>query len=163
MNENNPTVILSYHRKLVDYYISKGFDIIEKNSSDLIDVHLRVKQIINAEILHKNDYEMACYIENPSDVNSLKIITICSSLYREFESTYYNDKRDAIRYIFGEYIKQYLKDIDHPALIEEWKLKFYKAAYEKNLELGVNKNSLKKVIDRHDSQEFFPKIIMEDI
>ena len=42
---------------------------------------------------------MACYREIPSDANILKIITICYGFYREFESIYYNDKRDTIIYI----------------------------------------------------------------
>ena len=53
------TVILSCHRKLVDYYLPKCFVIIENNSSVLSYVPLRVKQINETEILHKNDFVMA--------------------------------------------------------------------------------------------------------
>ena len=79
---------------------------------------LRVKQIIRAEKLHKNDYAMECNREIPSTDNTLKIITICSGLYKYYGSTYYNDREDAFRCILGEYIKPSLKDIDHPEIIE---------------------------------------------
>ena len=65
----------------------------------LINVPLRVKQIINAEHIYKNDFVIACYRSIPSAANILKIITICSGLYRKLAPKYYNDKRDAIRYI----------------------------------------------------------------
>ena len=53
VNEKNSTVVLSCFRRFVGYYLSKGFVILEKSSA-LRDVSLSVKQIINAEILHKN-------------------------------------------------------------------------------------------------------------
>ena len=48
VNVNKSTVILSCHRKLVDYYLSGVFVILEKYSSAFSYVPLRVKQIINA-------------------------------------------------------------------------------------------------------------------
>ena len=54
--------------------------------------------------------------------NTLKRITICSHFHIEFESTYYNYKIDTFIFIFGKYIKPYMKDIYHPAFIQEWKL-----------------------------------------
>ena len=70
--------------KLFGYYLSVGFVILENNSSSFSDVPLCLKQIINAEILHKNDLLMACYREMPSADNILKSITIFSGLYRDF-------------------------------------------------------------------------------
>ena len=61
VNEKKSTLILSCCRKLVDYYISKGFGFLGNNSNALSDVPLRVKQRINAEVLYKNDLVMACY------------------------------------------------------------------------------------------------------
>ena len=79
----------------------------------------RVKQIINAEHMYKNDFVMACYIKPPSGANILKTTTICSCFHAEFASTYYNDKGDVFRLIFGKFIKPYMKEIDHTALIQE--------------------------------------------
>ena len=57
---------------MVDYYISKGFFILENNSSDLRDFPICVKIIIDAEHLHPHDFAMACYREIPSADNTLK-------------------------------------------------------------------------------------------
>ena len=94
VNYKESTVILSCCIKLVDYYLSTSFVIIENNSSALSDVPLHAKQRINAEILHKNEFVMVCYREIPYATNTLKIINICSDLYRYFVSMYYNDKGD---------------------------------------------------------------------
>ena len=56
VNDKKSTVILSCRRKLVLYYLSKGFVILDNNLSDLRDVPLNTKQRINAENLHKNDF-----------------------------------------------------------------------------------------------------------
>ena len=82
VNDKKSTIIFSCRRKLVDYYLSNVFVIIEKNSSSLKYVPLRAKQIINAENLHKNYFAMLCYREFPYADNKLKIITICYVLYK---------------------------------------------------------------------------------
>ena len=76
VNNNNSTIIFSCRDKLFSYYLSKYFVILENNSSALRDMHMRANQIINAEIVHKNDFAMACYREINSSANNLKRITI---------------------------------------------------------------------------------------
>ena len=73
----------------------------------------------------------------------LETIAICSGFYKQFASTYYKDKDYIIIYIFRDYIKSSLKDIDHPVLIGEWELNPDKVEYEKRLDAGENKMSLK--------------------
>ena len=87
VNDTKSDVILSCHRKLVDYYISKGFVILEKNSIALSIVIICGKKIINVEHLYTNYSVMACYREISSEANTLKTITICSYFYIDFEST----------------------------------------------------------------------------
>ena len=58
-NNTKSTATLSCRRKLVDYYIYKGFVIIEKNPSDLSDATLHANQRINTENLYKNNSTMA--------------------------------------------------------------------------------------------------------
>ena len=53
------TVIFSCFIKLVYCYPLRGFFILEKHLSDLRDVPLHVKQIMDPEILHMNDSLMA--------------------------------------------------------------------------------------------------------
>ena len=54
----------------------------------------------------------------------------------DFHSGYihnsYCDKQDSIDDLFCHYIKSILKDIDHPALIQERKKNLDAAAYEKS-------------------------------
>ena len=52
VNNTKSAVIFSCCSKSVDYYLPKGFVIIEKNSSDFSNMTLRVKQIINAECIY---------------------------------------------------------------------------------------------------------------
>ena len=65
-------------------------------------------KIINAEHICINNFVMACYRAISSTANKLKIISICSGLYKDFAPMYYNDKVDAIIYIFVEYINLYI-------------------------------------------------------
>ena len=56
-----------------------------------------------------------------------------------------------------------LKDLDHPALLEEQKQNIYADAYEKNLNQYVKLPSKKKEMDIHDSLDYWPKIIKDGI
>ena len=71
-NDNNRTVKLTCCIKLVSYYQSKGFVILENNADALRYIPKRVKQEINAEYLHPNDYVMVCNREILSAPNKLK-------------------------------------------------------------------------------------------
>ena len=52
-----------------------------------------------------------------------------------------------------------MDNIDHPALIEEWKQHIDAAAYEKNLDQYVKMPSIKKKIDRNNKTEYWPTSI----
>ena len=56
-----------------------------------------------------------------------------------------------------------LDDINHPELIQEWKLNLDATVYEKNIDANVNKNSAKKEIDCHDSDLYWPTSIKDTI
>ena len=90
---------------------------------------------------------MACYRAIPSVANTFKSIFICYSFYTDFVSTYYNDRVDVFRLIFAEYIEPYMKEIDHPALIQEWKLNLDTATYKNKLYSKEKLPSNRKEID----------------
>ena len=46
--------------------------------------------------------------------------------------------------IFSEYVEPLLKDINHPALIQEWKLNLDAADYERNIDANMYKPSEKR-------------------
>ena len=81
-----------------------------------------------------------------------------SYIQREF-----NDKNKMIINIFSAYFVPLLKDINHIALLQEWKLNIDVAAYEKNIDANVYKPSDKKEIDCHDSNLYCPTTIKDTI
>ena len=56
-----------------------------------------------------------------------------------------------------------MEDLDHPALIEEWKKNIDAAAYEKNLNQDVNIPWINKKIDCNDKTEYWPTSIKESL
>ena len=55
----------------------------------------------------------------------------------------FNDKKKTIIKIFSAYFVPLLKDINHPAFLQEWKLNLDAAAYERNIDANMSKLSLK--------------------
>ena len=45
--------------------------------------------------------------------------------------------------IFSAYVVPLLKDINYPALLQEWKLNLEDSAYEKNIDANMSKSSSK--------------------
>ena len=74
--------------------------ILDKYSSAFKDVPLIVKQRINAEDLHKNNFGMAYKRAIPSADNTLKHIQICYALFKQFSFTFYNYKGEVLGVIF---------------------------------------------------------------
>ena len=64
---------------------------------------------------------------------------------------------------FSEYIVPLLKDINHPALLQERKLNLDAAAYEKNIDGNMYKTFDKKEIYRHDSDLYWKTSIKDTI
>ena len=56
-----------------------------------------------------------------------------------------------------------LNDINHTALVEEWKLNLDATAYEKKIDANVNRPSDKKEIDHHGRKVYWPIITKETI
>ena len=52
--EKIPTIILLFRTRLVEYYLAKGFVILQKNSNNLISVPNEYKQRIYAIDIHKS-------------------------------------------------------------------------------------------------------------
>ena len=57
---------------------------------------------------------------------------------------------------FSAYVVPLLKDINHLALLQEWKLDTDAAAYERNIDANISTPSDKKYFDRHDSDLYWP-------
>ena len=104
------------------------------------------------------------YIHTITSISkTLKKFLFHKSLHYSYIQTGYNDKEEITNNTFIKYDEPLLNYINHPALIQEWKLNLYASAYEKKIDSGVYKPSSKKEIDRHDSDSYWPTSIKDKI
>ena len=132
MKDKNSTVILLCCNWLMEYYLAKEFFILEHNSKNLSIVPNEAKQIINAINMHDSDFVMAFYTSINSVENTINKFHIVSDLNFGYIHNFYHDKQESIDYMFCQYIKPLLKDIDNTELIQEWKIYIYSGSYEKS-------------------------------
>ena len=114
---------------MLENYFSKGFGILEYNFNHLEKLLNEVKQIIHAEETDNSYYVMTCINTIPSTSNGLRSF-LHKSLHSSYIQTEYNDKDEIINNTFTTYVEPFLEDINHPALIQEWKLNVDSASYE---------------------------------
>ena len=93
------------------------------------------KQRIHAVNMHDSDYVMTFTKSIISISNTLKKLWIHSDLHSYYIQTIYSGKEEIINNVFIKYFETLLDDINHPELVQEWKLNHDAAAYEKNLML----------------------------
>ena len=77
----------------------------------------------------------------PSTSNTLKNLVVNKSLHSSYIQTEFNDKYKMIINIFSAYVVPLLKYINHPALLQEWKLNLGAAAYEKKIYANMSELS----------------------
>ena len=65
--------------------------------------------------------------------------------------------------IFSAYVAQQIKEIHHPALLQEWKLNLDAAEYKNNMKANMYKPSGKNKTHRVDSGEHCPTSMKEPI
>ena len=82
-------------------------------------------------LLYKKQIFMECYKEIYYASNTIKKLHIQSNLNSGYIHNFYHDKKGSIDDMFYQYHIPLLKDIDHPALIQEWKKNLNASAYEK--------------------------------
>lgn len=76
--KENKIVILMFRIKLVSYYLSKGFLIIDPKSDALDNVPLKFKQQIHTIDKYGTDSSIPCNKSIPSSINNLKNIHLKS-------------------------------------------------------------------------------------
>ena len=81
--------------------------------------------------MNDSDYVMIFTTEILSISTTLKKLWIQSDLNSSYNQTLYNDKQEIINNTFIIYVEPLLDDINHPALVQEWKLNLDTVAYEK--------------------------------
>ena len=82
--------------------------------------------------MHDSDYVMTCTTIIPSISSTLKKLLLQCNLHSSYNQTKYIYEEEIIHNIFSTYVEPLLNYINHPALVQEWKLNLDAPAYEKN-------------------------------
>ena len=66
-----------------------------------------------------------------------------SNYHSSYTNQEINDKKEQMSTIFSKYFTPQIKEIHHPALLQEWKLNIDAAEYENNMKANMYKPSVK--------------------
>ena len=99
---------------------------------------------------------MTCNIEIPSVANTMKITHLSLTIFNEFTSTYYEYKNDSFVFLFIQYTYNSVKNIDHSALIQEWKANTDNIDYKIKLNNKVKNPTKKREHDRSVDEKIGP-------
>ena len=86
--------ILKYPIRMLEYYFSKRFGILERNPNNLKKIPNLAKQKIHAEEAHDSDYVMTFITTTISISNTLNKLWLQSSLHSSYIQTKYNGKEE---------------------------------------------------------------------
>ena len=78
------------------------------------------------------DYVMTCTTSINSIYNTLKKLLLQYDLHSSYNQTKYIGEEEIVHNICSTYVETLLNYINHPALVQERKLKCFDLAYEKN-------------------------------
>ena len=82
---------------------------------------------------------MTCMNTITSTSGTLKKLLLNKNLHYSYIKKEFNEKEEIINNIFSSYDEPLLKYINHPALLQEWKLNLYAVAFEKKIYANVYK------------------------
>ena len=122
---------------MLKYYLSKVFTVFECNTINLEQLPNEVKDRIHEEERNNWDKVITCTTTIPSTSNTLKHLAVNKSFDYSFIQRKFNDKKDMIIKISSAYVESLLKDINHPELLQEWKLNIDAAEYEINVDANL--------------------------
>ena len=92
------------------------------------------------------DLVMLCHTTITSTSSTLKNLYISRDYHSSYSTDKFNDQKEAMDRLFRTYITPQIKEIYHPAIIQEWKLNIDAAEYEKNMTLTHVPSTKKNVI-----------------
>ena len=81
-----------------------------------------VKQRIHAEDTDNSDKVMICLTKIPSTSKTLNKFAVNTRFHYSYIQKEFNDRKEEIINIFSAYVEPLIKEINHPALFQEWKL-----------------------------------------
>ena len=92
MKSMNFTLVSLCPSRILEYYFSKGFVILERNSNNLSRIANNVKQKIHSMDMHDSDYVLIFTTGIPYISNTLNKLWIPSDFHSSYMQTIYNDK-----------------------------------------------------------------------
>ena len=90
-----------------------------------------VKERVRAEVKVNLDLVMLCYTTITSTSNILKNLVNSSNYHSSYSTEKFNTENEQMSRLFSKYVTPQIKEINHPAFIQEWKLNIYATEYEK--------------------------------
>ena len=97
---------------------------------------------------------MMCSTTINSKSNTLKNLAVNKSFHFPYIQRKYKDKKETTINIFSEYVEPLLKYINHPALLQDWKINIDDAEYKGNIDANLYKPS-EIFLNRHDSEKYW--------
>ena len=89
----NSVVILKCPKRMLEYYFSKGFTILECNDNNFAKHPNKVKQRIHAEETKNSDKVMTCINTITSTSNTLKNLLVNKKIHSSYIQKEFNDKK----------------------------------------------------------------------
>ena len=81
-----------------------------------------MQQRVGAEPKVNSDLVMLCKTTIISTSNALKNLFISSYYHESYSTEKFNTKKESMSRLFSTYVTPQIKEIYHPAIIQEWKL-----------------------------------------
>ena len=93
----------------------------------------KFKDRVGAELAFNTDLVMLFFTTIPSTSNKLKNLVINSNYHSSYSTQEFNTKKEQMRNIFNIYVTPQIKEINHPAFLQGWKLNIDAAYHERNM------------------------------
>ena len=90
-----------------------------------------VKERVGAVLTKNTDLVMLCSTTITYTSSTLKNLYIGTQYHSLYSTDNYSDQTEKMDRLFKTYITPHLKEIYHPAILQEWKLNIDAAEYEK--------------------------------
>ena len=103
---------------MVNYYLEKGFVILEHNSKHLISVPNEAKQRVRASHIQKPYFLLECYTEISSVANNINKFHIQYNFHCVYIHNFCNYKQEVFDDLSYRYHPPLLKYVDYPTLIQ---------------------------------------------
>ena len=98
---------------------------------------------IHSEETDNSDYVMTCINTIPPKSNTLKKLLLHKGLHSYYIKIEFNEQEEITNNTYITYVEPLLEYINHPKLLQEWKLNLDSGAYEKEIDASVYTTSSK--------------------